>query len=1220
MRIFREPDRPHADADLLDELVDDREVTEVGQDRLGHKGLVEQLASLVVAVDTPANIALYGPWGSGKTGIANLLHERLDSREFVENHGENQMVIFDAFKYRELPMRRQFLADLGRGILNKKKRRKLRERLYRTSTDQKLELPKWNDLWKAMIAFWAFVLGVAFSAALVAGGLALLFTSQGFWSVVRATSSALLIPASLLAGFLALAGRTLTIQRTTEVPESAEQFEREFRKLVKKRKGRRLVVFIDELDRCAPNTVVDTLDTIRTFLDVKHTVFIVAADQQVLERALTKDVEQATPTDLVNPYYSSGSAYLDKIFHYQISIPPLLANRVTAFVVDLLAGKGGLWEDLDDLGTVVSVLVPTHVRSPRRVKMLINNYVLTYRSLAANALNDLMSSDLNGRDSEIAKLVCLQTEFPLFARDLTTANRLPQLVVLFLEHEGEGEPERPDTVPTSDWARARGYSRIGSAEVDVMLDSVPLGVHHPIVDSATVEQAVAAERAAPVRAEAAEAHTRQLHDYLLKTKSIEGPSRDLIFRESRGTTFGIDDSVAQMLEEAAVNGRVNEIRQHVADSTADELPADRVLRFLIHLVREAPPGLDGKNATSSMLAAASAATDEVLVAVADPAVQAMLSHRTRSNLQGDDLPGALSLALRSNHPRAGELIDAILDHSQATDDPGLGKKILEGAIRLPDEVSQDRLARVVAARLLDPDTAEFTIEALRPVPHLLGNSRKRIQSELVEANGDGSDEDERRAIATALETADVLGFDDVVEMLLGLTFKLSRDKQWEDLSTKHLDKLGFARTVPLANAILSAAIQRTETELSAWLQAIPDVLAVGADEQRLVDALIAELWSCRSELGQSYETHDADVIAGLRECRRLSTRQVADTDELTATALAETSQMNPQSVVAIEPGWDQLRRFADEGLIDSVVVADEIADRLTKLVGGPLNPGIQRIVEEWSVWVVELATPSGVLEAYGAALVDATAIASPNREYLALLVASAGTDQHCPFTAAEMEGLVENHGTDATSAVAVWLESFADDPSEFVRVMAPYLDDSGYNEVLGQATRVFAEVLHTDQLLVLFGEELDAAEHREPHTSFLRDIRAQELDGRKVSDAVVAAYGRFGSNPVRRERLFAIWNAILPLSTPTQRALIDAVFLPTLSTNRAAGIELAKRYPSVWREPENRKRAVRDALRDAAGGAGRDKKLEKLMIENSVVVSRKGFLWLRGQEVDDPDR
>jgi hypothetical protein len=37
-------------------------------------------------------------------------------------------------------------------------------------------------------------------------------------------------------------------------------------------------------------------------------VFVVAADKQAIEQALGEQARQATPEDVVNPYYSAGSA------------------------------------------------------------------------------------------------------------------------------------------------------------------------------------------------------------------------------------------------------------------------------------------------------------------------------------------------------------------------------------------------------------------------------------------------------------------------------------------------------------------------------------------------------------------------------------------------------------------------------------------------------------------------------------------------------------------------------------------------------------------------------------------------------------------------------------------------------------------------------------------------------------------------------------------------
>ena len=44
-----------------------------------------------------------------------------------------------------------------------------------------------------------------------------------------------------------------------------------------------LTVIIDDLDRCTPDRIIDTLEAIKLFLSVKKTTFIIAVDQRIIE-------------------------------------------------------------------------------------------------------------------------------------------------------------------------------------------------------------------------------------------------------------------------------------------------------------------------------------------------------------------------------------------------------------------------------------------------------------------------------------------------------------------------------------------------------------------------------------------------------------------------------------------------------------------------------------------------------------------------------------------------------------------------------------------------------------------------------------------------------------------------------------------------------------------------------------------------------------------------
>lgn len=85
--------------DPRNDLVDDRAIEDAGGDRFGHAIFASQAARTIEAIPTPANVAIYGPWGSGKTSLANLLRTELEGPTCG-------FVYFDAFKYAEAPLRR----------------------------------------------------------------------------------------------------------------------------------------------------------------------------------------------------------------------------------------------------------------------------------------------------------------------------------------------------------------------------------------------------------------------------------------------------------------------------------------------------------------------------------------------------------------------------------------------------------------------------------------------------------------------------------------------------------------------------------------------------------------------------------------------------------------------------------------------------------------------------------------------------------------------------------------------------------------------------------------------------------------------------------------------------------------------------------------------------------------------------------------------------------
>ncbi|GAB3849009.1 hypothetical protein GCM10029963_32750 [Micromonospora andamanensis] len=93
------------------------------------------------------------------------------------------------------------------------------------------------------------------------------------------------------------------------------------------------MVFIDDLDRCLPETVVDTFEAIRLLLGAPRTAFVLAAHQKVVESA----VDARYPALRDDNGSGIGAQYLEKMFQQKITVPALAVPEAVTYVNLLLA-------------------------------------------------------------------------------------------------------------------------------------------------------------------------------------------------------------------------------------------------------------------------------------------------------------------------------------------------------------------------------------------------------------------------------------------------------------------------------------------------------------------------------------------------------------------------------------------------------------------------------------------------------------------------------------------------------------------------------------------------------------------------------------------------------------------------------------------------------------------------------------------------------------------
>lgn len=129
---------------------------------------------------------------------------------------------------------------------------------------------------------------------------------------------------------------------------------------------RRIVMLIDDLDRCLPPKVVEVLESIKVMLDVSGFVFVLALDELVVEQAIQSYYGQN--------YSISGKDYVKKLVQVEFRLPPLRMQDVMNYIQVLQQRIGHI--DRQASQALVEVVPVVVGDNPRDVKRLVNAILL----------------------------------------------------------------------------------------------------------------------------------------------------------------------------------------------------------------------------------------------------------------------------------------------------------------------------------------------------------------------------------------------------------------------------------------------------------------------------------------------------------------------------------------------------------------------------------------------------------------------------------------------------------------------------------------------------------------------------------------------------------------------------------------------------------------------------------------------------------------------------
>lgn len=290
---------------------------------------------------TPSTIGLYGDWGSGKSSLMKLAQDRIEgiSKAKKKKVGDTPKTLCIEFNGWLFEGYEDTKTSLCGTILDKLDDA---QRFGPEVANKAKDLIKKIDF-KKLIGK-----GVKFGMDyLLTGGIGALtdLTLSSILNSLKDKSGS--IETKDIEDVLA---KFKTEEKTrTEI----KKFRDDFKQLLEDSKVENVIVFIDELDRCSPDTILDLFEAMRLFLFVDGMSFIIGADERLIQYAIKTKYKEVPGNNL-----DIGKEYLEKVIQYPVTIPQLNHAEVNQYLVCLLLEQTLSEEEFNKFLKVVNSIEP----------------------------------------------------------------------------------------------------------------------------------------------------------------------------------------------------------------------------------------------------------------------------------------------------------------------------------------------------------------------------------------------------------------------------------------------------------------------------------------------------------------------------------------------------------------------------------------------------------------------------------------------------------------------------------------------------------------------------------------------------------------------------------------------------------------------------------------------------------------------------------------------
>ncbi len=364
-------------------FITDEEINLNEVDSLQTKKYVKTLKNIIENSDSKYTIGLFGEWGTGKSSIVKTVQEELE----IEKPKDIKFIVYDAWKYSGDSFRRMFIKTLSDKLgFN------LAEEIDNFYYDKTEEIEEKEFDWKTIIINIGIFLASVFTIYLI------IYIILGDTVFDRKDLSIVVIVPIIISSISIFLNNAYKTQKKIVQYNkffAPEQFENLTNELLSKSlkeypiielfkeyiKGnnhcknlKKIVIVIDNIDRCDSETSYQLLTNIKNFLaNKKGVTFLIPIDDEALKRHLSIESQYAS---------KEADEFLRKFFNVSLKIKYFQPTDLFQYTKDL--------NDKYELGlnpSTIDIISKEYATNPRRVIQMLNN-LTTELNLIKNKISE----------------------------------------------------------------------------------------------------------------------------------------------------------------------------------------------------------------------------------------------------------------------------------------------------------------------------------------------------------------------------------------------------------------------------------------------------------------------------------------------------------------------------------------------------------------------------------------------------------------------------------------------------------------------------------------------------------------------------------------------------------------------------------------------------------------------------------------------------------------